>query len=369
MLILGLLLVLVLVLLNGVVAMSEIASVSFRKAKLAPLADGRQHGAARALALTAEPTKFAWRWTLLFLLFPAQSAYADVTLLLQEPYGRFGSFNPTGHSAVYLSRVCTDSPTVLRRCRSGETGVVISRYYRVAGLDWVAIPLIPYLYAVDRSSDVPIFADAAQVATLRDQYRRRHLANLIPDRPDGQMPPGEWIELVGAAYDRRITAFTVPSTEAQDDALIQELNARTNRRRFNLLFRNCADFARDIVNLYYPKALNTSLVADLGITTPKQLAKSLVRYSDRRHELELVGWTIPQVPGSRRDSRGTRGVLEAFVKSKKYLVPLVVLQPWIPAGMAAGYVVKGRFNAARYGSIEYGPVELEERALLAAMGR
>src|ERR1700726_1266704 len=73
---------------------------------------------------------------------------AQATLLLEEPYRDAGPFAGTGHTAVYLSRVCADSPTVLRRCQPGETGVVLSRYNGIAGRDWIAVPLIPYLYAV-----------------------------------------------------------------------------------------------------------------------------------------------------------------------------------------------------------------------------
>ena len=70
------------------------------------------------------------------------SARGNVALLVEEPFGFFGSINPTGHSAIYLNRVCAESPTRLRRCEPGETGVVISRYSGIRGLDWVAIPLI-----------------------------------------------------------------------------------------------------------------------------------------------------------------------------------------------------------------------------------
>src|ERR1039457_6240736 len=79
---------------------------------------------------------------------------SSATLLLEEPYGRMGFFTATGHAAVYLSGVCADSPLVLRPCAPGETGVVISRYDAIGGYDWLAIPLIPYLYAVDRPQDV-----------------------------------------------------------------------------------------------------------------------------------------------------------------------------------------------------------------------
>jgi putative hemolysin len=47
-----------LILLNGVFAMSEIALVSSRRARLTQLAEAGQHGAARALELSADPTRF-----------------------------------------------------------------------------------------------------------------------------------------------------------------------------------------------------------------------------------------------------------------------------------------------------------------------
>src|SRR5688572_10744219 len=52
------LLVFVLVLINGVFAMSEIAIVSSRRARLVQMADVGRSGAARALQLAAEPTRF-----------------------------------------------------------------------------------------------------------------------------------------------------------------------------------------------------------------------------------------------------------------------------------------------------------------------
>src|SRR5208283_5476532 len=108
-------------------------------------------------------------------------ANASATLLLEEPYGKLGFFTATGHAAVYLSGVCAETPLMLRRCAPGELGAVISRYDGVGGYDWVAIPLIPYLYAVDNPDDIPLFADAKMVASLRDRYRRRRLEDVIPD--------------------------------------------------------------------------------------------------------------------------------------------------------------------------------------------
>ena len=46
----------------------------------------------------------------LFLWAPAQSR-AQAELLLEEPYSYDGMFAGTGHAAIYLSRVCAESPT------------------------------------------------------------------------------------------------------------------------------------------------------------------------------------------------------------------------------------------------------------------
>ncbi|MGD0830871.1 MAG: hypothetical protein ABR907_08015, partial [Terracidiphilus sp.] len=75
--------------------------------------------------------------------FPSQGR-AQAALLMEEPYGLFGSINPTGHSAIYFQRICAETPTLLRRCQDGELGAVIARYQGIDGDDWLAIPLIPY---------------------------------------------------------------------------------------------------------------------------------------------------------------------------------------------------------------------------------
>jgi len=274
-------------------------------------------------------------------------AFGDVVLFVSEPYGGFGHMNPTGHAAVYLPRVCAATPTLLRRCEPGEPGVVISRYHRMAEYDWVAIPVIPYLYAVDDFAQVPAFTDPAAVLRLRDVYRRTHLMDLIPDETVRKKNSRGWVQLVGAAFDRRIYAFQFRSTVEQDDELIRILNSGKNRRRFNILYRNCADFARTTVNLYLPKAIRRSILADAGIMTPKQAAKSLVSYGRRHPEINLTQWIIAQVPGSKPSSKPVRGVFESLVRSKKYAVPLAVFQPFATGGVAAGYLFRGRFDPKR----------------------
>jgi hypothetical protein len=284
-----------------------------------------------------------WFVVLLALLWLPEMN-ADVTVLLEEPYSYDGAFGGVGHTAVYLNRVCAASLTSLRRCEEKEFGVVISRYDRIGGHDWTAIPLIPYLYAVTQPEDIPAYADKETVASLRDQYRRAYLRELAPDDPSGQAPRGSWVQLVGSSYNRTTFAYQLETTPAQDDELIAWLNGRPNRPRYRAVTRNCADFVRDVVNFYYPKAVSRGIVADFGITTPKRVARSISKYSRRHSDLEFASRVIPQVPGTIRRSRPVHGMAESVFKAKKYLVPLAFFEPYIAGAFAAAYLVDGRFK-------------------------
>jgi hypothetical protein len=282
-------------------------------------------------------------------------ARADAALLMEEPYGTFGAINPTGHAAIYLNHICAETPTQLRPCRPGEFGVVISRYHKVAGYDWLAIPLVPYLYAVERVEDVPSTADAELEAQLRDAYRRRHLLDITPSvGPDaaegkdaGEAPKGDWIQLIGASYDRKIYGFRIETSPEADERFIAEFNDNRNVSHFNLFFHNCADFSRVLLNVYYPHSIHRNFVIDVGITTPKQVARSLTKYAKRHPELDFSTFVIPQVPGSIHRSHPINGVVESLVKSKKYVVPLFVLSPQVTAGMIVAYLADGRFKAPK----------------------
>jgi hypothetical protein len=291
-----------------------------------------------------------WLGTLLVLgLTCAGLARASATLLLEEPYGKLGFFTATGHAAVYLSGVCAETPLVLRPCAPGELGSVISRYDGIGGYDWVAIPLIPYLYAVERPQDVPLFVDPKMTSFLRDQYRRKHLEMVAPDRDDGRTPGGNWYELVGTAYDRTTYAFAIETSSARDKAFIARYNSSPNRSHFRTVSHNCADFAKDVINFYYPKSLHRSVVADVGITTPKQMAKTMINFSARHPQLQFSRFVIPQIPGSMARSTRVHGVVESFLKSKKYMIPSAVASPIFAGCVLAVYegTGAGRFDPAQ----------------------
>jgi hypothetical protein len=280
----------------------------------------------------------------MLLMLAGTRAYGSVALLMEEPFGGFGAVNPTGHAAVYLNHVCAASPTELRMCRSGEYGVVISRYHKIDGYDWIAVPLLPYLYAVQALGDVPMSVDKEKVAELRDAYRREYLLPLAPDDKKGRAPKGEWTQLVGSSYDRTIHGFQVKSTTEQDERFIAIFNDKRNVGHFNLLFHNCADFSRVVLDMYLPHAIHRNFIADVGLMTPKQVARSLVKYGKQHPELEMSAFVIPQVPGSVARSHAVDGVAESLVKSKKYLLPLVVLSPEFTGGVVVAYLAEGRMS-------------------------
>ena len=90
---------------------------------------------------------------------------------------------------------------------------------------------------------------------------------------------------------------------------------------------NCADFVREVIDSYYPHAVHRSVIGDLGVTTPKQIAKMLAKYGHHHPELQSSIFLLPQVPGAERRSKPIHGVLESVIAAKKYMVPLVVFIP------------------------------------------
>jgi hypothetical protein len=282
---------------------------------------------------------------------------AKAALLLEEPYGFFGAVNPTGHTAIYFDDVCAETPVKLRPCRPGELGAVISRYQGIDNYDWIAIPLVPYLYSTDDPTAVPSRVNRRIVQRLRDEYHEAHLTDLGPKVPHGNFFHGGWTELVGVAYERRIYAFSFNTTPEQDAALIRRMNSAQNVSRFDLLFDNCADFARDTLNSQFPGVFRRSIFPDAGMTTPKQIAFKLVRYSRTHPETDLKVFEIPQIPGYRRMSRSNKSISESLMTTG-YAIPLIAMNPYLAGGIFVDYLVRGRFHLIPKNPQLLGPTNL-----------
>lgn len=296
---------------------------------------------------------------LVLILIAAPSVFAQAALLIEQPFGVFGRLNPTGHTAVYLEHVCAETPVHLRPCKIGENGVVISRYHDMGGYDWVAIPLIPYLYALEDASKVPDEADKDTVERFRDHYKEAVLGDFADKLPKGNAFHDGWVQLVGTAYDRRTYAFRFTTTPTQDAALIAKLNSRPNKSHFNLEYQNCSDFDRFILNHYFPHKFGRTLLPDFGMTTPKHVAYRLVKYARKHPEkTQITILEIPQVPGSRRQSVPIRGVDESLIM-RGYVIPIAILNPYIAGGLVADYLVQGRYKLVPKDVPTVGPDNLD----------
>ncbi len=272
-------------------------------------------------------------------------ARGSVAVLLEMPYGGLGTFNPTGHAALYFDHVCAASPLQLRACAPGEPGVVLSRYDGIGEVDWVAVPLVPYLYGVESTDQIPATMDRLTALRMRDLYRREHLQQVAPDTAEGGMPQGNWYELVGSAFDRTLYGFQVTTTPEQDASIIAYFNDRPNVTRYEGAFRNCADFTRIVLNHLYPHAIGRNYIADFGLTTPKSVARELVHYARKRPELQLAMFRVPQIQGTIPRSMSIQGVTGSLLT--RYGVPMAILSPHVTAFVLVAYVGKGRFAVPR----------------------
>ncbi len=291
------------------------------------------------------------------LLLVCAQGHAQAALLMEEPYGFFGALNPTGHDAVYFARICAETPIELRRCAAGEPGSVFTRYQGIAGYDWVAMPLIAYLYSVEDPSAVPDHVDRKTVTRLREQYHEAHLLSLGSNLPEGGTFQRGWNQLVGVAYDRRMYAFRFATTEEQDNSLIAKMNSGANHSHYSLLFWNCADFSSAILNFYFPHTFRRSPIPDAGITTPMQVTNELVRYARRHPEIDLSVLAIPQVPGYRGHSRPNKGIVQSLVV-RGYFIPLAVMCPACAGAVLADWLAWGRYPLRLEPALTLAPVDM-----------
>jgi hypothetical protein len=111
---------------------------------------------------------------LLVCLLSSRS-YADVGVILNETLNEsVARVTGSGHTAVYFSRICPDSPVKLRLCRPGENGSVMSNYINLGEderYEWNIAPFNIYVYGVDDPADRPVFGTEKINAVLEERYR------------------------------------------------------------------------------------------------------------------------------------------------------------------------------------------------------
>jgi hypothetical protein len=288
----------------------------------------------------------------LFIAFlPDGRAYGDVGVVLNESLDTsMARITGSGHSAIYFSRICPESPVKLRLCQPGEQGSVISNYTTLGEdepFEWNIVPLSVYLYGVDDPRNRPLFGSEKIKHALEERYRENHLSPYCASEFCLTSNKAEWREMVAATIERNVYIFVVRTTVEQDEQIIAEFNAAPNQNHFNGVTRNCATFTRHIINTYFPGATRPNYINDFGMTSPKAIARSFTRYALHHPESDFRVWHFAQVPGTYKRSSECREGTEQLYHSKKLLLPMAILLPHELPFATASYVLTGRFNPER----------------------
>jgi len=284
----------------------------------------------------------------LLLCLGCPRAYGDVGVILNESLDTsMERITGSGHTAVYFSRICPDSPIKLRLCRPGERGSVLSNYINLGEderFEWNIAPLSLYVYGVQDPRFRPIFGSQKVKGVLEDKYREQILGSNCETEECIKSNKSEWREMVGAGMTRSMYIFVVTTTVQQDLDIIAKFNALPNENHFNGMTRNCADFVKDVVNSYFPHSAHRDPVNDFGMTSPKAVARTFTHYALDHPDMNLRVIHFSQLPGTFKRSSEARSGTEQLYHSKKLLIPMVIFADYALPVAAATYALTGRFN-------------------------
>ena len=285
-----------------------------------------------------------------FLLsfFACSPARAGVGVILNESLDTsVARITGSGHTAVYFSHICPESPVKLRLCRPGEEGSVMSNYINLGEdqpYEWNVVPLSIYVYGVENPRNRPLVGTDKVKFALEERYRQKYLAAYCATESCKTSDKSEWREMVGAGLMRSMYIFLVETTVDQDRELIAKFNSAPNENHFNGATRNCADFTKDVVDAYFPHSAHRDWLNDFGMTSPKAVARSFTHYALAHPEMQFRVLHFSQLPGTIKRSTEARSGTEQLYHSKKLLIPMIIFADHELPVAAASYLLTGRFN-------------------------
>jgi len=278
----------------------------------------------------------------------ATAAHADIGVILSEALDdSVGKVTKAGHSAVYFSRICPETPVKLRLCRPGEMGSVISNYTTLGEdqpFEWNDAPLSIFLYGVDDPRNRPLIALPQIKRALEERYRDEFLSQYCATDFCRTSNKSEWRYMVGATLERSLYIFVVHTSVQQDLAFINHFNSSPNVNHFNGVTHNCATFVRGVVDFYYPHSAHADYLNDFMMASPKAIARTFTRWALRHPEMNLRVLHFAQLPGTIKLSFVARSGTEEFIRTKKFYPPMVWFAPYGMPAAAGAYYLTGRFN-------------------------
>jgi hypothetical protein len=255
-------------------------------------------------------------------------ARAGVGVILNESLDTsVARITGSGHTAVYFSHICPESPIKLRLCRPGEEGSVMSNYINLGEdqpYEWNIVPLSIYVYGVENPRNRPLIGTDKVKFALEERYRQKYLTAYCATDSCKTSDKSEWREMVGAGLVRSMYIFLVETTVDQDRELIAKFNSAPNENHFNGATRNCADFTKDVVDAYFPHSAHRDWLNDFGMTSPKAVARSFTHYALDHPEMQFRVLHFSQLPGTIKRSTEARSGTEQLYHSKKLLIPMII---------------------------------------------
>ena len=286
---------------------------------------------------------------LLPLVLALPSARADVGVVLADPTTiGVSTWTHAGHSLVYLSGVCADTPTHARLCGPGEQGSIVTMYpdfHENKPYAWNLSPLSLYLEGSLVPGNRLLYASHHVKEALEVHGRGTFLATVCAGNTCPEQPHSYWRDLVGATIDRDIFFYVVHSTRAQDQAAVDLLNNTANINQYRTLTHNCSDFTRVLVDTIFPHSVHRDFLNDLAMMSPKAAAHSFTRWAVKRPELGFYTMHFAQQPGDMPRSGLARSGTEDGIHMKKYLIPAALIGDHEVAGsFFIAYYFTGRFG-------------------------
>jgi hypothetical protein len=283
----------------------------------------------------------------MFVLSPAR-AQADIGIVIADPTGIGSSaYTHAGHSLVYLSGVCAESPVRARLCNPGEPGSVVSNfpdYHELKPYQWNIVPLSLYVNGTTTQGNRLLYGSRAVKTALAERARSGYFWEVCA----GTCPlvvQDYWSDLVAATVERDIFIYAVKTTREQDEVAVRWLNTQDNVNRYNPIFNNCARFVQSLVNTIFSHSVHRDILNDIAIMSPKAAARSFSQWAHKRPELGFYSMHFEQKPGSIRRSGTASNGTEAALHIKKYLVPAVLFGDHEVAGsLFVTYLLTGRFS-------------------------
>lgn len=282
-------------------------------------------------------------------LLAAPSAHADLGVALADPTTvGVSPWTHAGHSLVYLSGVCADTPVHARLCAPGEQGSVVTMYpdfYEDQPYAWNLVPLSLYLDGSLQPGNRLLYGSPRAKAALELHARDHFLAPVCTVGACVDAPHRYWHDLSAATIDRDIWVYAVHTTAAQDQAVVDWLNRQPNTNRYNSFTYNCSNFTQSLVNTVFPHSIHRDWLNDLGMMSPKAAAHFFTRYAIKHPELGLYSMHFTQQPGPMPRSGLARSGTEDGIHMKKYLIPAALIGDHEVAGsFFVSYFLTGRFG-------------------------